>query len=72
MKSSRFSFSLAAGALLSSLLLQAPAALAQVPPHRPGEICVTPKTWCWQKPAGKPGAPCSCPTPFGTLGGTLQ
>ena len=47
-------------------------ALAQVPPHRPGEICVTPKSWCWQKPPGKPGTACTCLTPFGPTAGQLQ
>lgn len=53
------------------LLLLATAAFAQVPPHRPGEICFTPKLWCWQKPPGRPGTPCSCLTPFGPMSGRL-
>lgn len=73
MKSPLFSFPAAALATLGAgLLLWAQAASAQVPPHRPGEICVTPKLWCWQKPAGKPGTACSCMTPFGPSAGTFQ
>lgn len=63
-------FLIAAAAI--GALLQAPAAQAQVPPHRPGEICMAGKIWCWKRPAGKPGAACSCPSPFGNLSGTLQ
>ncbi len=56
----------------SAVLLQSLAAQAQVPPHQPGEICDAVRLWCWKRPAGKPGAPCSCPSPFGDLRGTLK
>lgn len=46
-------------------------ALAQVPPHTPGTICFTPKTWCWAKPPGPPGRPCACKTPNGWVSGRL-
>ena len=42
---------------------------AQVPPHRPGTICFTPKFWCWlQRPVLK-GQTCYCPTPSGPVRG---
>ncbi len=69
MKSARVSIILAAAFLT---FLQSPAAHAQVPQARPGEICMAGKIWCWKKPPGKPGAACSCPSPFGMVGGTLQ
>lgn len=55
---------LAGTALLST-------ASAQVPPHRPGDICFTPSTWCWANPRGQPGQPCVCQTQFGPVRGTL-
>ena len=68
MKSTRaFFIAVAFGALA-----QGQAAQAQVPPHRPGEICDAGRLWCWKKPAGTPGARCSCPSPFGDLPGTLK
>lgn len=74
MKTSSFPFSprvplLAAFAL--GALCQAPLALAQVPPHKPGEICVTPKLWCWARPPGPAGQPCACASPYGALSGRL-
>ena len=53
-------------------LLVAPLALAQVPPHRPGEVCVTPRLWCWQRPPGPVGTGCACMTPYGPIQGRLQ
>jgi hypothetical protein len=47
-------------------------AVAQVPPHRPGSVCVTPKFWCWANPPGRVGAQCGCPTPYGKVPGTLN
>lgn len=46
-------------------------AVAQVPPHQPGEICFTPQFWCWANPPGPPGYPCGCPTEFGYIPGIL-
>ncbi|MEO7241817.1 MAG: hypothetical protein ABIW85_02815 [Variovorax sp.] len=70
MKSARAYLFIATAAFAA--LLQGQAALAQVPPHKPGEVCDAGRLWCWKKPAGKPGASCSCPSPFGTLPGTLK
>lgn len=47
-------------------------AMAQVPPHNPGTICVTPKFWCWAKPPGPRGAACFCATPEGAVRGVLD
>ncbi len=46
-------------------------ARAQVPPHYPGTICMTPQFWCWAAPPGPPGAQCICPTPYGPVLGFL-
>ena len=46
-------------------------ASAQVPPHKPGTICFTPRFWCWANPPGPPGLACYCPTPQGLVRGTL-
>ncbi len=47
--------------------------VAQVPPHRPGTVCiVSPTFWCWANPRGNTGEPCSCPTPSGPIQGTLR
>ena len=40
-------------------------AVAQVPPHVPGDICLIPGAWCWADAAGNPGEPCFC----GSVGG---
>ena len=45
---------------LIAVFLSAPAA-AQVPPHTPGTICLTPDFWCWASEQGIPGEPCECP-----------
>jgi len=50
----------------------APLAQAQVPPHLPGTICVTPKFWCWVSPPGQVNQPCSCPSPYGPVAGVYQ
>lgn len=64
--------SISAAALSALLLTLAPGvALAQVPPHAPGSICLTPQFWCWAQPPGPPGGPCSCPTPDGQVQGVL-
>jgi hypothetical protein len=33
---------------------------AQVPPHVPGTICLTPTFWCWASEQGAIGDPCEC------------
>ena len=53
------------------VLLQTPVAWAQIPAHSPGAICNTPSGWCWAKPPGLPGTPCSCPVAGGSAHGTL-
>jgi len=45
-------------------------AQGQVPQHYPGTICFTPSFWCWASP-GKPGTPCTCPSPRGLVHGYL-
>jgi hypothetical protein len=47
-------------------------ALAQVPPHPPGSICVTPRFWCWHQPPGPAGTQCTCPSPYGPVAGILD
>jgi hypothetical protein len=46
-------------------------ALAQVPPHAPGTICITQFFWCWAQPPGPPGYPCGCPSQYGFVPGYL-
>jgi hypothetical protein len=46
-------------------------AWAQVPPHVPGTVCLTPAFWCWADPPGAPGAPCQCWTASGAVAGVL-
>ena len=46
-------------------------AVAQVPAHVPGTICITPKFWCWAQPAGPPRMPCFCNGPNGPVQGVL-
>jgi hypothetical protein len=53
-------------------LAYAPLAPAQIPPHAPGTVCVTPSFWCWVPAPGPVGAPCVCPTPSGGVPGTYQ
>lgn len=61
-----------AGALLAfALLAAAPVAQAQVPPHAPGSVCITPQGWCWAQYRGPVGGPCACPAPAGWVRGTL-
>jgi len=63
---------LAGGFALAAVGLTTHLALAQsVPPHMPGTICFTQNFWCWAQPAGAPGAPCGCPSPFGFVPGQL-
>jgi len=38
----------------------ATAALAQVPPHPPGTICLTPTSWCWLSATANVGDNCMC------------
>ena len=61
-------------ALVAAALAALPAAWvgAQMPPHTPGSICVTPKFWCWAQPPGTPGATCLCFTPQGPVRGVLR
>lgn len=63
---------LLAAALLVHGAVDAPLAMAQVPPHRPGTICFTPKFWCWATPPGQPGTRCICASPYGPIAGTLN
>jgi hypothetical protein len=58
-------------ALLAGCALLSTAS-AQVPPHRPGDICFTPSFWCWANPRGAAGKPCVCQTQFGAVRGTLR
>jgi hypothetical protein len=46
-------------------------AAAQVPPHTPGTVCLTPTTWCWANTPGAPGKPCVCLTSGGYVQGIL-
>jgi hypothetical protein len=56
-----------------SLLAGSGDLLAQVPPHRPGTVCVVDaKTWCWASPPGRAGDACTCRTPLGSRTGTLN
>jgi hypothetical protein len=48
------------------------AVYAQVPPHQPGTVCITPKFWCWARPSGPPGGICYCPTAMGPVKGVLR
>jgi len=57
--------------LTLSVVLETGSAFAQVPPHQPGTICFTPQFWCWAPQPGPPGAPCSCPSPYGWVPGRL-
>jgi hypothetical protein len=56
------------------LAFAATAASAQIPPHKPGIVCVANdrSLWCWVASAGPVGAPCFCQTPFGAVPGRLQ
>ena len=48
----------------------APAGLsAQVPPHVPGTVCLTPTFWCNLAPPQAVGSPCVCATPSGQVHG---
>ncbi|MCC6719527.1 MAG: hypothetical protein IT555_16725 [Acetobacteraceae bacterium] len=44
-------------------------AASGVPPHPPGTVCYTPRTWCWANPPGRPGTRCACPTSSGPVAG---
>jgi hypothetical protein len=60
-------------AMMALVMLVPPRlALAQVPPHRPGTICFTPKFWCWANPVGPAGSTCYCPSPYGRVQGQLR
>jgi hypothetical protein len=59
---------LAAAALVTALA--APATLAaQVPPHNPGAVCLTPTFWCWLQPPAPVGSRCTCTTASGAFAG---
>lgn len=59
--------------LAAASLIGPSPAMAQVPPHVPGEICFTPRFWCWSRPPGRPGAPCACQLSDGSyVRGTLN
>lgn len=47
-------------------------ALAQLPPHRPGTLCVTQYFWCQANPPGPPGSRCLCPSNYGWVPGQRQ
>jgi len=58
----------ATAALIAALAV--PAALAaQVPPHYPGTVCLTPTFWCWLQPPAPLGSRCYCMTPSGAFPG---
>ncbi|MEY4752245.1 MAG: hypothetical protein RIQ60_4459 [Pseudomonadota bacterium] len=58
--------------LLALPLFAAPLlAVAQMPPHAPGTVCVTPSFWCWASQPGEPGGACTCPSPYGPVKGQL-
>jgi hypothetical protein len=66
----------AAAALLvtaAALLCVAADAIAQIPPHAPGTVCVANNNslWCWTS-TGPVGSPCSCRTPLGDVPGRRQ
>jgi hypothetical protein len=69
MRSSAFAAALGA----ASLWVAATVALAQVPPHKPGTICLArdKSLWCWARTPGAVGAACTCVTPYGDVAGTL-
>ena len=57
---------------VASLLIGIEALWAQVPPHKPGSVCiVSDQSWCWADTPGQPGARCSCPVPGGSREGRL-
>jgi hypothetical protein len=64
--------SLLATLLAALTMFGTPMALAQVPPHEPGTICVTASVWCWADPPGAPGDECTCETPYGPETGTIN
>ena len=57
--------------LLIAVLAGQEARAQEVPPHKPGAICQTPRFWCWAQPPGQPGGACTCPSPVGPVRGTL-
>jgi len=57
--------------LLLSPIVNMRHAIAQVPSHPPGSICITPQFWCWVNPPGQAGNQCSCPSPYGRVAGRL-
>jgi len=58
-------------AALLLVLAGLPLARAQVPPHAPGTICLTPRVWCPMPTRGPVGADCACATPRGWVRGRL-
>jgi hypothetical protein len=61
---------LAAAALIAALA--APATLsAQVPPHYPGTVCLTPSFWCGLQSPLPVGSRCFCFTPSGAIAGVV-
>ncbi len=59
------------GVLLVAALFGPCIAFAQIPPHRPGSICATPRFWCHAVYIGAPGTQCACPSPQGWVPGVL-
>lgn len=47
-------------AVFSGYIFLTYSAFAQVPPHVPGSICLTPGAWCWADVSGPPGTACLC------------
>ena len=57
----RFGKSLVGAALIAGATgLSATPSFAQIPPHAPGTICLTPDFWCWAPQQGVPGEKCFC------------
>jgi hypothetical protein len=66
-KTPRFLVRLVLGAICATPI----PSVAQVPPHYPGTICMTPSFWCWAPVAGPPGGQCACPSAYGWIYGRL-
>lgn len=60
-------FSILSIFLLTILLGTTQTSDAQVPPHVPGTVCMTPDFWCWAKEQGEVGVECECELNDATL-----
>ncbi|MBI1196564.1 MAG: hypothetical protein GC203_01725 [Phenylobacterium sp.] len=58
-----------AAALAAAGLVAPTPSFAQLPPHPPGSICLTPYLWCWMPQPGPVNQSCVCYTPRGPIGG---